>query len=202
MTLEELIRIVVETVERVIKLNRIKIIAYVFDQANVVETLEAAGVINGSAQLLSPKFDSSPTHDCGDILFLDYIPIEYLPKLALGICDNSLCRLINSMIASGKPIYVLKKSPEMSQKSSAAFKALLDTYSSLLKNYGFIFLEPEDTPECADSTPYHFTGNVLSLKELQNCSAGGKIIVEPKCVITTLAAETAKNMNVTIIRQV
>jgi len=201
MTLEELIHIIVEAVERMIKLSKIKVVAYTFDQANTRETLDAAETINGSAQLLPPSYDSYRMHDLADILFLDYVPIEYLPKLALCIIDDSISRLICTMISEGKSVYVLKKAPEKFGNPPAALNALLDTYYSLLKSYGVIFLNSESISESPVSKPSSFVGNVLSLKELQNYPANNGIIVGPNCVITTLALETAKKMNVTITRQ-
>jgi len=201
MTLEELIRIIVEVVERVIKLSKIRVAAYAFDHANVRETLDAAEIINGSARLLSLNLDSSQKFDCGDVLFLDYIPMEYLPKLALGICDDSISRFIYAMISEGKTVYVLKRAPDRFGNPPVALKALLDTYISLLKSCGVIFLHPESTSISPRSEHYNFVGNVLSMKELQNYPADSKITVESKCVITTLALETAEKMNVTITRQ-
>ena len=206
MTLEELIRIIVEAVERMIKLSKIKVAAYAFDHANASETLDAAEVVNGSAQLLAPSYDSYQKHDHADILFLDYIPIEYLPRLALCILDDSISQLISTMISEGKTVYVLKKAPEKSGNPPAAFNALLDTYYSILKSYGVIFLHLESISESPVSEipvsgPCSFVGNVLSLKELQNYPIDSSITIGQSCVITTLALETAEKMNITIIRQ-
>jgi len=201
MTLEQLIRIIVEAVERVIKLSKIRVIAYAFDHTNEREILDAAEAINGSARLLSPNFDLSQTHDCGDTLFIDYIPIEYLPRLALGIFDDSISQLICTMVSEGKTVYIVKKAPKKYGNPPAALNALLDTYYSLLESYGVIFLHPESTSEICGSERNHFVGSVLSLKELQSYPANSSLIIEPSCVITTLALETAEKMNVTITRQ-
>jgi len=201
MTLEQLIRIIVEAVERVIKLSKIRVIVYAFDHANASETLDAAEAINGSVQMLSPNFDLSQTLDSGDTLFIDYIPIEYLPRLALGIFDDSISRLIYTMISEGKTVYILKKAPKRQGNPPAALNALLETYYSLLESYGVIFLYPESTSEICVSVHNHFVGNVLSLKEMQSYPANSSLIIEPNCVITTLALETAEKMNVTITRQ-
>ena len=202
MTLEQLIRIVVEAVERAITLNRFKIAAYAFNKANTEQTLQAARVINGSAVLLSNESLLSETDSC-DILFLDSIPIEYLPKLALGICDDSVSRLINMMPAQGKTIFVLR-APEQLPNAPMAFKALMNTYRGLLNNYGYIFLDSENNSshnQGLAGSCRRFTGNVLSRADLMSYPRAGEIIVGPDCVVTALALETAKQKDVTIKRQ-
>jgi len=199
MTLEQLVLIVMQAVERAIKLSRLKITAFAFEKANAGDVLDVAKVINGSALTLT-----SEMQDCGDVLFLDCIPIEYLPKLALGICDEPVCRQIIKAVANGKTVFVLKKSPDDMQNAPAACRALIDTYRRFLGLSGFVFLDSDAHSDVYRSARINYSGNVFSRGDLMNHSGDGvkEIVVSPDCAVTTLAADTARSMNITIRKQI
>jgi len=199
MTLEQLVIIVSNAVERAIKLSRLKVTAFAFEESHTEETLKAARIVNGSAITLTPEMN-----DCGDVLFLDCIPTEYLPKLVLGICDEPICRQIIMTVAQGKTVFVLRKSNEDFQNAPAVCLALLNTYRNFLKRSGYVFLDSFEDEGGKRATQLSFDGKLLARGDLLRCIDAGteEVIIKPDCVVTMLAAETAKSMNITIKKQI
>ena len=199
MTLEKLLIIVSNAVERAITLSRLKVTVFAFEDSSTEETLKAARIINGSAIKLTPEM-----HDCGDVLFLDCIPLEYLPKLVLGICDEPICRQIIMTVSQGKTVFVLKKSNEDLRNAPAVCLALLDTYRRFLKSSGYVFLDSYEVEGTKRAAQRSFDGKLLARGDLLSCIGAGtkEIIVNSDCVVTMLAAETAKSMNITIKKQI
>jgi len=199
MTLKQLVLIVSEAVERAIILSRLKVTAFAFDKANTDKTLETARIVNGTAHELNPQ-----SNDGGDVLFLDCIPLEYLPKLALGIGDEPICRQILAMVAQGKTILVLGKSKDDLSNAPAACIELIGVYRRFLKFCGYVFLDSDGAFVNTRTAQCHFNGSVLSRGDLLSRANVDikEIIVKPDCVITTLAADTARSMNITVRKQI
>jgi hypothetical protein len=107
-------------------------------------------------------------------------------------------------VAQGKTVFVLKKSNEDFQNAPAVCLALLDTYRRFLKSSGYVFLDSYEVEGAKHATQQNFDGKLLARGDLLRCIDADteKIIVKSDCVVTMLAAETAKSMNITIKKQI
>lgn len=213
MTLERLIRIVAEAVERAIALQSLRVCAIVMERENAAVLKEAASSINGTYELFCESMDGA---DLGcDVFFIDCVPPHYLAKLALGICDDAASRALGEAALRGKPIFVLKDDCPLHPETSAAFAAMLGSYRAMLESYGYVFLN--DTAESAETqnrSTLHlsgeatvraacYDGNVLSRRELLEISGGRRgaiVTVSGGVLVTAFAQETARLMGIEIKR--
>lgn len=194
MTLREVVILVIEAVERALYLNRLRVGAYAFGAQGREQVLQAARCVNGSAGWIAPERDAP----C-DILLLDHIPLEWLPRLALGLREDALSSYLGRMAVAGKTIVVLGRAPEPEEHAPQAYRALLHSYRKILGGYGYLFLGEQAAEAGGGRAVY--AGNVLSRKELLQHAAGGRIRVAPEVVVTPLAREAAREQGIVIIRE-
>jgi hypothetical protein len=155
MTIEELVKVIAETVQKYLLLESQKVLALYFDDANKAELLEAA----------------------------------------LGLAFTPWGRLAGAMLSRGKPVFQLKKAPA---ESSPACRKMMKTYWARLAGLGVVLL---DTKEKNSPAKTVFRKNVLSRRDLYGYKNTGRLIIGRGVVVTTLAAEAAKAMNIEIVRQ-
>ena len=200
MDLTELIRIIVLAVEKYFFLERQKVLALYFDQANRHELAEAAQSINGRADCFSAVDIERVTGEY-DALFVDYIPVNMVAEAALGLCISPWGRLAASMFSKNKPVFQLKKDPD-SGVFSQACRALLKEHWARLSSLGVVLL---DTGRGEAQVPAQnetvFTGNVFSRKDIFRYCGVNKIIVGKNVLITALAEETARELGIMLARQ-
>lgn len=202
MTFEELIKIIVETVTKYFFLERQKVAALCFDEVNKTALMEAAQSINGRADYFSGS-DIERIAGTYDVMFVDYIRFPDAAEAALGLAFSPWGRLMGNMLAQGKPVFQLKKTPG-SRELSPAYRAMLKGYWKQLYALGVRLLDADGTSGAvtteAAQTEAVYTGNVLSRKDLFAYANGGRLVLGKDVVVTDLAADTAKLMNIDIIR--
>jgi hypothetical protein len=203
MTIEDLVRIIAETVAKYIFLERQKVLALCYDEANKPELLEAARSINGRADYVAAN-DIERVGENYDIMFVDYIRFPDVAEAALGLAFSPWGRLVGGMVSRGKPVFQLKKTPG-SGELNPAYRALLKGYWKQLYSLGLVLLDSEysapggDAGKAVEETRY--TGNVLSRQDLFKYTRGGRIVIARGVLVTALAADTAKAMNIEIVSQ-
>ncbi|MDR0512385.1 MAG: hypothetical protein LBG93_04705 [Treponema sp.] len=200
MTLKELIRIIVQVVERYFFLERQKVLALYFDQANRQELMEAAKSINGRADCFSAADLERAAGDY-DIVFVDYIPAHMVAEPALGLCVSPWGKLMAAMFIRSKPVFQLKKDPD-SGSFSPACRALLKEHWLRLASLGVVLLDSEGgEAEITAQQETVYTGNVLSRGDVNRYAGVNKIVVGNNVLVTSLAGETARELGIELIRQ-
>jgi hypothetical protein len=199
MTIEELIKIIVETVTKYIFLDRQKVLALCFDEANKTELMEAARCINGRADYISGG-DIERAGGDYDILFVDYIRFPDVAEAALGLAFSPWGKLIGGMVAGGKPVFQLKKTPGSAELNPAC-RTVLKGYWKQLYSLGVVLLNSGGSGTAEAGKELLYTGNVLSRRDIFACSGAGRIVIGGKVVVTALAADEARARNIEIVRQ-
>jgi len=204
MTLEKLIQIIVEVVERHFFLERQKVLALCFDEANRSELMDAANLINGRADYVSSA-DMDRISGDYDVIFVDYIPIFAVAEAALGICITSWGKLMASMFSRSKPVFQLKKAPGSDGISQPCRKLLMEHWARL-DSLGVILLDAnagsvssEEKGVAGEQAVY--TRNVLSKRDIHAYDGISKLIVGRGVVVTALAEDTARDLKIKLIRQ-
>ncbi len=190
MTLERLIKIVIDAVESVI--NR-KTFAYLVDKKNSNELNEFLG------NYIFPKIINS-FEEIPNTLILDSLPIEYISKLSMLITDDELLRFINKVVLSGGEVIILKR-PCLSN-SPDSYKSLVNKYIDILKSFNISFYEENkalNTEKTSNSAV--FDGNVFSKSDLLRYRGLNEVYVKNSVVITQLAIDEAKKLNINIIKK-
>ena len=203
MTIEELARIVAETVTKYIFLERQRVLALCFDEANKTELLEAARSINGKADYVAASNIDSAGENY-DVMFVDYIRFPDVAEAALGLAFSPWGRLAGGMVSRGKPVFQLKKTPGSAELNPAC-RAALGCYWKQLDSLGVVLLDSggPDPAGAADrgvkETPY--AGNVLSRRDLLRHTREGRLVIARGVLVTALAADTARDRNIEIVRR-
>jgi hypothetical protein len=199
MAIEELIRIIVETVTKYILLDRQKVLALCFDEANKAELMEAACSINGRADYVAGGDIEHIVEDY-DVLFVDYIRFPDVAEAALGLAFSPWGRLIGSMVTRRKSVFQLKKTPG-SRDLNPACRTMLKAYWKQLYSLGVVLLDSGGSAPGGTGKESIYTGNVLSRRELLACSGTDRIVIGREVVVTALAADEARARNIEIIRR-
>jgi hypothetical protein len=208
MTLQKLIEIIIETVERHLAMSRFKVFAVSFGDEHGMgpvkheALLSAAHIINGEARFATASACMDMVDPLGiDALFVDYLPFPVAAEIALGLATSPFGTLAHYMLARGKPVFVLEKDPRC--KPVGAYRELYRKHWAALASFGVIFLgggggesgmarkEAEDSVFCEKK--------VLSRADVVLCKAA-KIVVSKDVIVTDLAKDTARALNINIVR--
>jgi hypothetical protein len=199
MTIEELVKIIAETVTKYILLDRQKVLALCFDEANKTELMEAARSINGRADYV-PGTDIERIGESYDVMFVDYIRFPDVAEAALGLAFSHWGRLIGGMVARGKPVFQLKKTPG-SRELNPACRNVLKGYWKQLYLLGVVLLDSGGSAAGGAAKEILYTGNVLSRQNLLACSKADRIVIGREVAVTALAADEARARNIEIVRR-
>jgi hypothetical protein len=201
MTIEKLVKIIAETAAKYIFLERQNVLALCFDEANKAELMEAAQSINGRADYAAAAGIERICENY-DALFVDYIPFPDVAEAALGLALSPWGRLAGGMLARGKPVFQLKKTPG-SGELSPPYRAVLKGYWKQLYFLGVVLLDSGKPPAGTGKgrKEKQYTKNVLSRQDLFDCGGVDRLIVAGGVVVTALAADTARAMNIELVRQ-
>lgn len=201
MTLESLVRIVIETVEKEAALRRLRVGACAFDKNNLEELREYAGSVNGKYRIFEPEgFPEEKAGNACDLLFVDRLPARLLAGLALGVGGDGPAIYMNGMILRGGAVFVLKDGTGITEATPPSRAELLRLYKKMLEKCGFVFLSSGGRDGADALEPAVYGKNVLSRGELLAHARGGVITVGASVVITDLAKDTARDKNITITR--
>jgi hypothetical protein len=209
MDLRELIKIIVEVVDHYLAVSRLKVLAVSFDEENGgsgrEEVLKAAWTINGEAVFSgADACNSAVDGGAVDVLFVDYIPFSVAAEIALGLAVSPFGILAHRVLARGKPVFVLKKAPG-SDTLRGAYRELYKNYWRAIASFGVVLLpreKAEDTGvKAARNGAAVYEKNVLSRSDIFKYANAEKLIVGKDVVITDLARDTAKKMNIKIERR-
>jgi hypothetical protein len=199
MTIEELVKIIVETVTKYLFLDRQKVLALCFDEANKTELMEAARCVNGKADYI-PGGDIERAGGDYDVLFVDYIRFPDVAEAALGLAFSPWGRLIGGMLAGGKSVFQLKKTPG-SRDLNPACRTVLKRYWKQLYLLGVVLLDSGGSSAGGVKKDLLYAGNVFSRQDLFACSNADRVVVGREVVVTALAADEARARNIEIVRQ-
>lgn len=203
MTIKELVEIIAGIAARYLFLERQKVLALGFDEANRTALIEAAQTINGRVD-----YFSSGAIDCitgeYDVMFVDYIRCPNAAEAALGLAFSPWGVLAGRMLSRGKPVFQLKKMPG-SEELSPAYRALMKGYWKRLYSLGVRLLDEGRTGGGLDDGVVKkeaaYTKNVLSRQDLLAFPGVERILLGKGVVVTSLAADTAKAMHIQIVKQ-
>lgn len=205
MTLERLVQIVVEVIEKIAALQRLQVGVWVFDKADMERTCEYAQQVNGVYRLFESgdKAEEADREPC-DLIFLDRLPEHCLAKLALGINDDRLSLCINATILKGGTVFVLNSGNGLCEKTPVAYAGLLKKYIKTLETYGYVFLNSKRiTPEvagAAETGKIFYRKKVLTKADLLSLESNSVVAVAPSVLITELARETARYRHIEIVQ--
>jgi hypothetical protein len=202
MTIEEVVKIIVEAVTKYMFLDRQKVLALCFDEANKISLMEVAQSINGRADYFSGGDIERITGDY-DVMFVDYIRFPDVAEAALGLAFSPWGALMGRMLSRGKSVFQLKKAPGSGDMSPAC-RTMLKTYWKQLYSLGVVLLETSGSGgEPKGGEPKNdavYTRNVLSRQDLFAYTGAKRLFIGRDVVVTTLAADAAKAINMEIVR--
>jgi hypothetical protein len=199
MTIEELVKIIIETVTKDLLLDRQKVLALCFDEANKTELMEAACSINGRADYAAGS-DIERIAEDYDVLFVDYIRFPDVAEAALGLAFTPWGRLMGGMVARGKPVFQLKKTPGSGDLNPVC-RAVLKTYWKRLNSLGVVLLDSGGSASGGAGKEALYTGNVLSRQDIIAYSNADRIVIGRDVVVTALAADEARAGNIELVRR-
>jgi hypothetical protein len=199
MTIEELVKIIVETVTKYIFLDRQKVLALCFDETNKTELMEAARCVNGRADYV-PGSEIERAGEDYDVMFVDYIRFPDVAEAALGLAFSPWGRLIGGMVARGKPVFQLKKTPGSGELNPAC-RTVLKGYWKQLYSLGVVLLDSGYSSAGGVKGEILYTGNVLSRRDIFACSNADRIVIGRDVVVTALAADEARARSMEIVRR-
>lgn len=205
MTPEKLVRIVAETVQRMMALWGLSVGVCVFDAANKEKVCSYARSLNGKYRLLDIQQNTDNERRAFDVLFTDKLPAGYLARLALGISDDTPTQYINETVLQGGTIFVLDDGPPFWEKTPASYAALLAEYRSILRSYGYVFLDTGKYPGGTSATEQKYIEmrdrKVITQADIILLENGSSLSTNGAAVITDLAKDTALRKNITITRK-
>jgi hypothetical protein len=205
--MEELIKIVIEVVEKQRTLTRAKILATAVDEADKADVLAQASLVSSDVTFV-PVSGLDGVTDTFDMLFFDYVPLCQAAEFALGLTVTPLGRRVFEFLSRGKPTYILKKDPR-SAEVKPAYRTLLKKHWGALAELGMGVCHGDwlatlqGVQGSGGSTSVNtakYVKNVLAREDLPEYASAGKIVVGKNVVVTCLAAETAKKMGIDIVR--
>jgi hypothetical protein len=86
-----------------------------------------------------------------------------------------------------------------------AYNALFDQYRQVVESYGVVFLDDgapiAQLPAARIESAGTYTKNVLTRADVYPYQAAGQVVVGKNVVVTTLAADAARALNIAITRQ-
>lgn len=204
MTYETLVKIILETIKRLEAFRRLRVGAFVIEAENSQEVKKVAESLNGKYVFL--RYDDLDTVMPCDILFMDRLPAERVPHLALGVSCDALDRYLNGVILNGGGIFVLKDSLDEGRMARPAFRALMASYTRMLASYGYVFLGQPETKRSPGPDTFAsysgrvFTGRFLSRGDLLEYASNGSIAIGNGVRMTDLALDAAQDLNLKIRR--
>lgn len=193
MTLEKLIRIVIEAVEKALALQRLRVAILLFDGANGERVERAAARLGAPYRRLGREDANEATFD---VVFTDALPASHFAKLALGIIDSAEAGLLHETVMNGGTVFVLGGTPAILERTPPACAALLQKYRAMLESYGYIFLDglaASKTESCDLRGRRVIGGGDVALLP-DNC----QLLADRGTVITSLAAERARDKKIAI----
>ncbi len=192
MDVKELIRIVIEVVESIKREQNQEVVGIFFNKENQTK-LEKK--INSNKVFYHKTYN---LEILPDVLYLDYISLNVLPNVALGLDSDVVSSLIKQMLLKGKKIIVLGF--ESFESSNEAYNALFRNYYKMLENYGVVFELEDNVTENEVKSKIKFEGKVLTKTDVVVNRECKLIIVDKNTVITDLAKDEAMKKNITISR--
>jgi hypothetical protein len=204
MTYELLLKTVSEVLRRIEALMSLRVGVFSFDPADREILYETASKVNGKYVLLDfrSNLDTAPC----DIIFIDALPAEYHPKLALGITDDGPSRCLNGAIGRGNKVLVLKDIPPTGPRAADAFRELFAGYRKTLESYGYVFLSrrpPQGEPLAGIAgrdIESVWKNRVLTRADLLEHAGGGFMDIGRHVIVTDLAREAAAASGIGIRR--
>jgi hypothetical protein len=104
------------------------------------------------------------------------------------------------MVAGGKPVFQLKKTPGSGELNPAC-RTVLKAYWKRLYSLGVVLLDSGDSASGGAGKEALYTGNVLSRQDLIAYSNANRIVIGREVVVTVLAADEARARNIEIVRR-
>lgn len=201
MTLEELIRIIIEAVEQAMALQKLRVGVCVFDSANAKKVRETALCLNGK---YLPK--GAETSVC-DVVFTDALPVSHFAKLALGVIDDEQAQYLHDTVMNGGTIFVLGDAPAALKRTPPACAALLEKYKTMLESYGYVFLDTGKKTPGAEQNPCTRADifdlrhkRVIGGADIATLPGGGCVYANSGAVVTGFAADMARDKKIVIER--
>jgi hypothetical protein len=208
MTKEELVKIILEVIEKQQSFSKAKILATAVDEADRADVLAQASLVGGEVTYV-PLSGLDGITETYDMFFFDYVPLTQAAEFALGLNITPLGRKVFEYMSRGKPTYILKKDPK-SPETKPLYRTLLKRHWAALAELGMgvchgdwlsALKGKQDCGDCAaSSNTVKYTKNVLSRADLADYASVGKIVICKDVVVTCLASETAKKLGIDIVR--
>lgn len=147
------------------------------------------------------------------LTFFPALSENVIAKAASGIFDEPLARLLLKAIEHGKPIIAI--APEISsglRKNSPALFRLRQTHRQKIEQFGVRLIEQKDISKVLlsalpkstfkDAAPQIHSGNkqLLTAQDIEKAAKEGKskLVVPYRSIITPLAKDRARDLNVSI----
>lgn len=146
--------------------------------------------------LLSKEQYDAHLYGCGG-LYLPVCGLSMMAKIALGIADTPISRMVQIGIMTGKDIML---SPHVDTALPPAYGALFSAYTERIRAFGITILS--DTPKNQRGNgyvaPVSISGRKLIDAAYMKDTQETEIVIAPGMVITPLAKDVARQRNITL----
>ncbi len=190
MDIKELIKIIIEVVDEVMKQENQVVVGIFFNKDNE-EKLKKESSFDKIFYYKDFQENALP-----DVLYLDFIAVSLLPNIALGLENDNISKLVKNMLLNGKKIIVLGLENLEVNNCNEGYNKLFENYYKILESYGIIFKNKMTNLNKSNV----FEGNVLTKKDILICKEHKELIVKENTVITMLAKEEAIKYNIKIVK--
>ena len=161
-----------------------------------------------------------------DLVVIPTLTLNSLAKSALGIADTAITNLISHFLMTGVPIIAARDACDLDtpmrielgmSQSLPTYKRLYECYRDMLASYGVRFVGAAEiwqavqefqgqaaaAPPLQTTTPAAnvFVKGFLTRSDLLEYAQDGKIVIGEYVRVTDMAADTASQMNIRIVRE-
>jgi hypothetical protein len=208
--LRTLIKAIVEAVEEHRALSHRKVLVLANDPANCDALDEATAGFPGVLEKLPYDEFADPAHPWGgpyDVLIMDYMPLDKVSAIALGMCQNPLGCLVQHLLMRAKPVYLLKKAPG-SETLIGPYRELFKKHWAALASYGVGFLpcckKEETVRKDEDELPppgtVVFDKPFIGWNDVREYATDGVLFIRKATQITKVGRMAVQEQGIRVVR--
>ena len=125
--------------------------------------------------------------------------LNAIAKLALGIADEPLLKIIQQKLIEGGENIELLRLCNLSKIKADSYKKLFLGYVEKIKSFGIMINENGITAVKADEGIWQY--KALTERDLLDIEKGTILTVGRKCIVTSLAVDAARRKSIQICRE-
>lgn len=162
---------------------------------------------HGSSDTLSSEWAAER---CWDVIRVYQPSLNFIAKLATGVADEPLLRLIQQRLAAGGCRIELTELSNVENIGSASYRKLFEGHLVTLRSFGILVQSGSSQAMTVTGTktgltvspvPGLWTYKALTERDLLDIEKGTVLTIGRKCIVTSLAADMARRKSIRICRE-